>query len=835
MEKTLLTSYRLPKPLFWQLLVIAAVLGIFSLEYIYYTSLSFLLLLYYGYGAYTEKKKLRLFLLCSVFLGSFLWANLLLPKESQANKDFYAENFDPMQEQNICGKILSVQGIPDRRLRITLENVHIIQANAPCLEEKSTILQGKVILTWDNAPLLEKRPLAGEYINVKAKVRPFYGSLAAYWEKQKAWYGIWIYGSKSFLSVSGKSEYFATIRENFRVFFANKLFSEEENLKTTLANEENQAKAILLALLFGDKFYLTQKTMDIFNACNVLHSLALSGQHLSLVGLIGFVFVCGVVIVFPFLYLYTAKRTVIFYVSCVVGILYTWLGSAPFSLLRALAMLIFGGCLWLKNKNITLFDLFFYALLFFCLFAPLSLFDLGVQFSFVSVFAIILILPTLQFLRDVFYSHSQTKLTTFFYSTFSLFLLSSCIQFLLMPLLILYFGRFSWFYVLNILWLPVLSFWILPCTFLGFIFSFSSIGTFFIYLASIPTTYTISLLKIGIEWSIQADLYPFVQSLYPWGISVLGFYLLVLCLFYGFSSQTKRVYSFIIVACILLFFPSLYRNFEEKEGIKIHVLDVGQGQAIFLETKEKRVLLDVGGTSSRRFNVGKDIVAKYITQNHAPSLDYLIASHDDSDHINGMYSLIQTFSLQTFYETSIPIKKESYAKKKLDTMRMIKNTNTQQLQKGDCLDLGEGYMLTVLYPSSSGKYVLTDYTANNSSLVFRLTHNNKGIALFCGDIEEEAIKTLIQMEQEKQIYLQAEVFILPHHGSGNSFNPQFYEKVKPNFVVASCGKYNRFGFPDRKIRAYFANKGKKVFTTAEYGTICFIHNKNKPILQVGSQ
>ena len=667
--------YNQPKPLFWQILVLVAVLGIFSLEYFVYTSLSFLLLVVYIYYAYTEKKKLRLFLLFCVFLSALAWAKFMHPQETQANKDFYVENFDPMQEYNLCGKIIDVQGITDRRLRIILKQVHLIKENTLCTihrnltdnqKEKIQFLQGNVILTWDNAPLLEKRPLAGEFLNVRAKIRPFYGSLANYWEKQNAWYGIWIYGGRSLPFTFGKEHYFAKIRENLRLVFAKKLFAQEKELKKTLTYHHNQAKAILLALLFGDKFYLSQKTMDIFNASNLLHSLALSGQHLSLVGLIGFVVVCSVAFIFPFLYLYASKRIAIFYVSCVFGIAYTWLGSAPFSLLRALAMLIFGGVLWLRNKNITLFDLLLYALLFFCLFAPLSLYDLGVQLSFLSVFAICLILPFLRYIQDRLYQKSKTKRKKLLFYLFSLFLISTIIQFFIAPLLILYFGRFSWFYVLNIVWLPLLGFWILPCTFLGFVFSFCELGSIFLKFACYPTEFTISCMHTLMEWSMQNDFYPFVQSLYPMGIGILGFYLLVLCLFYGFSCTRKIHTFFVLCGMVFLFYPYFVRNIEEKEGIQIHILDVGQGQAIFLETKEKRVLLDVGGTNSRRFNVGRDIVAKYLTQNHAPKIDYLIASHDDSDHINGMYHLLQTFSIEKYYETSIPIKKESYAKKKFN-------------------------------------------------------------------------------------------------------------------------------------------------------------------------
>ena len=104
--------------------------------------------------------------------------------------------------------------------------------------------------------------------------------------------------------------------------------------------------------------------------------------------------------------------------------------------------------------------------------------------------------------------------------------------------------------------------------------------------------------------------------------------------------------------------PVFLRFIPLKPYVQISLFEVGHGQAIHLRTNNADMLLDAGGTRSKRFNVGKDIVAKAITQNRFPKLDYIVASHDDYDHINGIAPLLNIFSVKNMRKQVSVLKKE---------------------------------------------------------------------------------------------------------------------------------------------------------------------------------
>ncbi|MDE7012622.1 MAG: hypothetical protein K2O76_05240, partial [Mailhella sp.] len=306
------------------------------------------------------------------------------------------------------------------------------------------------------------------------------------------------------------------------------------------------------------------------------------------------------------------------------------------------------------------------------------------------------------------------------------------------------------------------------------------------------------------------------------------FYLLIFLLFFSWKKQNPKNDFFLRIAIFCLFMPVFLRFIPLKPYVQISLFEVGHGQAIHLRTNNADMLLDAGGTRSKRFNVGKDIVAKAITQNRFPKLDYIVASHDDYDHINGIAPLLNIFSVKKYAETSIGIEKRSYAKKFLDKELTMRNLPVVKLGRGDFLDLGNGYGLEVLYPPKKpGPWSLEKYTANNSSLVLRLVKDSQGIALFCGDSESPVLEKLAAMHNAKLHSLEADILILPHHGSESSYAEDFYASVNPRYVAVSCGKFDRFNFPSPKIVTYFQKKNIPVLSTADCGNISFLHEEER--------
>lgn len=849
-----LTQYRACSLLFWQYLVLGAVCGVFFLSFPFHAAVCLGLLLLFSGMHYQDSRCFRLVLIAAVFLLACVWAAWREPVQSPENIVWYQENFNPLEKQEICGKIEQVQGVHNRRLRIVLSHVHKKEAN-PCPHTGKS-LQGNVIFTWDNAPDSifneNPRPVAGQYLQVKTALRPFYGALQKYYERQNAWYGAWHYGQsggKNKIQLAGEGNFWSRIREDLRQDFVQVLFGQEllpdklqpamqscelqktvqgteHSAETVFVTDEGQAKAVLLALLFGDKFYLTQDTLECFAEANLSHSLALSGQHLSLAGVLACFLLVFVSWLKPRVYLQVPKQHLFVFLGFVLGFLYCWLGSSPYSLLRAYIMASFAGLLYVWAKHISLLDLLFYALILFICFDPLALCQLGVQLSFCSVFAIAFLLPFLRYLHAKYFLPFRPGLRKILFVPFSLLLVSCVVQIALTPLLLLYFGRISWFSLLNIIWLPLLAFWVMPVALAGFLCMGFSFAPSLLALAYEPVVYFIR----GLNWiTTYCHL---EQGIRPMGLACLGFYLLFLLCIFSLRSFTQKSRVFLGIAIFLLFAPVFLRFVPFGQGVQLTLFDVGNGQAAAIQTAEKHLLLDVGGTSSKRFNAGRDIVAQKLTQNQFPHFDAVIASHDDSDHINGIAPVVQAFSVQQFYETGWHAEKKSYAKKALEKVLARCHVPVSTLGRGDFLDLGSGYGLEVLYPpkNTESPWALAEYSQNNSSLVMRLVKNGHGIALFCGDAEKEALEKLTAMHKQNIHSLQADILVLPHHGSENSYAEEFYDLVNPRYVLASCGKNNRFHFPAQIVRDYFARKNVVFLTTADQGDIVFIHQDGQIFL-----
>lgn len=848
--------YRTLSLLFWQYLVLAAVLGVFFLSFPFHAGVSLGLLLLFLGMHYTDKRIFRLVLVCAVFCLAFAYTAWREPVQRAENIALYQEQFSPFnslqeqdREQEFCGKIEYVQGMSDGRLRLFLSHVHKKDAN-PCrhtelaelTEMKS--LQGNVVLTVyyssDTASLhtaLEKRrPVAGQFLQTKAPLRPFHAALQRYYGRQNAWYGAVLYGRASDdIKLLGEGNFWSNIREDLRLSFAHILFSQKEEPeelrsdgRSSFTAIEGQAKAILLALLFGDKFYLTQETLDSFAKANLSHSLALSGQHLSLAGVLACFFLVFVSWINPRVYLHVPKYHLFVFLGLVLGFLYCWLGYSPYSLLRAYAMAALAGLLYVQARHYTLPDLLFYALALFICFNPLALYQLGVQLSFCSVFTIAFFLPFLRYLYVKYFAGFRPQLRKIFFFPFSLLVISCAVQVVISPLLLLYFGQISGFSLLNIVWLPLLAFWVMPVALLGFLCMGFSFAPSLLFLAYEPVVYFIE----GLTW--LTGFFPLQQGIRPMGLACLGFYLLLFVCVFSLKKRTQKSRVFLTLAVLFLFIPVFLRFLPFGEGVQLILFDVGNGQAVFLQTKDKKLLIDIGGSNSKRFNAGRDIVAKKLTQNRFPRFAYMIASHDDADHINGLVPILQAFSVREFCETNCKTEKQGYAKKVLDNVLSRRQIPVVRLGTGDFLELGGGYGLEVLYPPKNlantplktlkNPWALAKYSRNNSSLILRLVKNGHGIALFCGDSEAEALEKLVSMHEQALHSLQADILVLPHHGSGNSYSEKFYTLVNPRYALASCGVFNRFHFPAENVREYFIRSNIPLLTTAEHGDILFMHN-----------
>ncbi len=240
--------------------------------------------------------------------------------------------------------------------------------------------------------------------------------------------------------------------------------------------------------------------------------------------------------------------------------------------------------------------------------------------------------------------------------------------------------------------------------------------------------------------------------------------------------------------------------------LKVYFLDVGQGDAILIESPTKgRVLIDGGPDRKVLSELGR------VLPFGDRRIDVVIESHPDADHITGLVEVLNRFNIDTFVSTGM--RSVNSLDETLDGVIKEKEIHKVLGKRGMSLDLGGGAILTLLYPSGS----IEGLETNESSIVSKLTLGDIDFIL-TGDSTKLAEYKLLSLNKE---LLDSEVLQVGHHGSETSSSLLYVQAVSPIYSVISSGKNNRYGHP-RKVTLDTLNKVEtNILNTADVGRILF--------------
>ena len=253
----------------------------------------------------------------------------------------------------------------------------------------------------------------------------------------------------------------------------------------------------------------------------------------------------------------------------------------------------------------------------------------------------------------------------------------------------------------------------------------------------------------------------------------------------------------------------IYVNGCAREKLfSVHIIDVGQGDSIFIQTLEdKRILIDAGDEEAEH------TVYSYLKRRGVKKIDVLIATHPDTDHIGSMDYIIDKFKISHFYMPDAKTDSEAFYNL-LDSCKE-KNLKIEYLTKGDVLKIDSSTTMEILSPST-----ITD--KNNLNSIVSLL-NYKGYEfLFTGDAEKENESEILSSCNLPDI----EFLKAGHHGSSSSSTDEFIEKLKPEAVVISCGYNNDYGHPHRSVLDTFRKNGAVVYRTDKNGSLVFYCDEN---------
>ena len=264
-----------------------------------------------------------------------------------------------------------------------------------------------------------------------------------------------------------------------------------------------------------------------------------------------------------------------------------------------------------------------------------------------------------------------------------------------------------------------------------------------------------------------------------------------------------------LIKIFLLFLLVIYVNGCTKEKLfSVHIIDVGQGDSIFIQTLEdKRILIDAGDEEAEH------TVYSYLKRKGVKKIDVLIATHPDTDHIGSMDYIIDKFKISHFYMPEAKTDSEAFYNL-LDSCK-DKNLKIEYLTKGDVLKIDSSTSIEILSPST-----ITD--KNNLNSIVSLL-NYKGYEfLFTGDAEKENESEILSSCNLPDI----EFLKAGHHGSSSSSTDEFIAKLKPEAVAISCGYNNDYGHPHRSVLDTFRENGSVVYRTDKNGTLVFYCDEN---------
>jgi len=398
------------------------------------------------------------------------------------------------------------------------------------------------------------------------------------------------------------------------------------------------------------------------------------------------------------------------------------------------------------------------------------------------------------------------------------------------PLVAFYFNQVSWLgLVTNLAAVPLMGGVLVPMGLLAALFHGSTEGGGLPFAAAIQWSmdrfvFILSGLSRlpGSEWHLAAPSLP----------SLLMFYACLAALWVG--SNRRRTVWIAGTGLVLIFAWWMWspRFLLDGDRFRITFLDVSQGDSAVLELPGGEVVLIDGGASYERFDMGRGVVAPYLWNRGIRTIDYVIATHPQLDHVGGLAYVLRHFSVRQFWGTG-DVREEPFYQRLQEALTDRGLTEHVARRRQDVVTLGP-CRLAVLnppqgtgFPQERGGRRQEGHAVNNRSIVTALTCGPHRV-LFTADVEQDA---LIRMSREEES-ARADLVKVPHHGAGSSLQREWLDRVNPQYAVISVGRHNAYGHPTPGVLQAYAERGISTLRTDRDGGIWVTGRCSAPGLQL---
>lgn len=273
---------------------------------------------------------------------------------------------------------------------------------------------------------------------------------------------------------------------------------------------------------------------------------------------------------------------------------------------------------------------------------------------------------------------------------------------------------------------------------------------------------------------------------------------------------------FIIIIFIFPLYGCLESPSTQSPNIKIHFIDVGQGDSILVQVNNRNLLIDSGPKENR------SEVINFLDSLNITDIHYIIATHPHEDHIGNMSTIIKRYNIGEFYAPKVTNTSKSfentvealiYKNKKIHVF----NVNTTSI------NLGEGVVFTPLSPLIKSY----DENLNQYSTIFKISYGDTSF-LFTGDAEKVNELDLLSITN-----LNSDVLKIAHHGSTTSSSLDFLKSVSPSVAIISVGTDNKYNHPATTTIENLKNINSTIYRTDLDGNITLVSD-GKTIYKMNS-
>ncbi|HSO17964.1 MAG TPA: ComEC/Rec2 family competence protein, partial [Desulfosarcina sp.] len=253
--------------------------------------------------------------------------------------------------------------------------------------------------------------------------------------------------------------------------------------------------------------------------------------------------------------------------------------------------------------------------------------------------------------------------------------------------------------------------------------------------------------------------------------------------------------------------------------LRVTAVDVGQGAATLMELPGGKVILYDGGgfADNRFFDMGRLVIAPLLWSRKIATVDVLVLSHPNADHLNGLIYVARHFAVRELWTNGDA--NTTWGYRELINVCRERSIAVKTLDRSHGKFSFDPVALEILHPPARSREhadALDQEDRNDLSLVLRAAYGRTAF-LLTGDITARAEAMLVQGAGDER--LAGSVLFAPHHGSRTSSSPALIAAVRPAAVVISDGAGNRFGFPHPEVVARYRRAGSRVYCTGTHGAI----------------